>query len=146
MKDGLYDRVIPGDILAKPSGASFASEDVAAEQTRLEGHEISPTGPMFGHSMREPVAGSEAAEREESILAAAHLKRMDFARHGLLEGTRRSLGVTLVDVGVDALPDQAAIRLRFGLPSGAYATVVAGEILKPPADAQPVDLSAGHTE
>ena len=70
----------------------------------------------------------EVAEGE-SILAAAHLTAGDFGRNNLTEGTRRPLAVPLGEVGVDEV-DGGAIAITFGLPAGAYATVVASEVMK----------------
>ncbi len=129
--DGTYARVITGDLLARVATSGlFASEDAAVDQPRLDAGEVAPTGPMFGSKMRAPAPGTEAAAREDSVLAEAHLNRELFSRHGLMEGTRRALGVPLGDTGVEEVHDQAAIRISFSLPAGAYATIVAAEIMK----------------
>jgi tRNA pseudouridine13 synthase len=131
LRDGLYALVIAGDILAKvKTGAVFASEDPAAEQARVEAGEIAPTGPMFGSRMRAPAPGSEADARELAVLTAAGVNREEFSRHRLTEGTRRALGVPLGEPTVEVLESEAALRLGFGLPAGAYATVVAAEVMK----------------
>jgi tRNA pseudouridine13 synthase len=131
LNDGLYTRVIAGDLLAKvQSGAVFASDDPSVDQPRLEAGEIVPTGPMFGSRMREPAPGSEAAGREDTVLTEAHLNRQEFSRHRLMEGTRRALGVPLGETQVDELGEPAAVRITFSLPAGAYATVVAAEVMK----------------
>jgi tRNA pseudouridine13 synthase len=131
LKDGLYTRVIAGDLLAKvKTGAVFASEDPAAEQARVEAGEIAPTGPMFGGRMRAPAPGSEAAEREAAVLAASGITLAEIGRHHLAEGTRRPIGVPLGDPLVEEVPGEDALRLAFSLPAGAYATVVAAEVMK----------------
>ena len=55
IKDGLYRRVIAGDLLKKTdTGGLFVMRDPDADQARLDAGAIVPTGPMFGHSMRTP--------------------------------------------------------------------------------------------
>ncbi len=145
LSDGLYARVIAGDLLTKPSGAMFASEDPALEQARLQAGEIAPTGPMFGSRMRAPGPGTEAAAREDAILADAKVKREEFSRHRLMEGTRRALGVALGDTGVEEVAGEDALRITFSLPAGAYATVVAAEIMKISRPGEPASTPLLHS-
>lgn len=130
VKDGLYAKVITGDILKKvATGGVFETSDPAVDQPRLDAGEIVPTGPMFGSEMRAPSAGTEAADREATLLGAEHLNADAFARHArLAEGTRRPIAVPLGAPGVRVVDD--AIELTFSLPSGAYATSVAAEVTK----------------
>lgn len=130
MKDGLYARVITGDLLRKlPAGGMFETTDPAVDQPRLAAGELAPTGPMFGVEMRSPTAGTEAAEREAAVLRAAGLEPAAFARVSrLAEGTRRLIGVPLGEPSAEPAGD--ALVLSFTLPAGAYATRVAAEILK----------------
>jgi tRNA pseudouridine13 synthase len=133
--DGLYRRVLGGDVLALRRGGLFTSSDPGADQGRLEAGELAVTGPIFGHKMREPAAGSEAAAREQAVLAEEELVPADFRRLGkLAPGTRRPLSVALDEIAVDLVgPD--AIRIHMALPSGAYATAVMREIMKSEATA-----------
>lgn len=130
IEDGVYRRVLGGDLLALRRGGLFASSDPGADQHRLEAGELAVTGPIFGHKMREPAAGSEAAAREQAVLAEENLVPADFRRLGkLAPGTRRPLSVALDEIAVDLVgPD--AIRIHMALPSGAYATAVMREIMK----------------
>ncbi len=90
-----------------------------------------PSGPMFGHKMPLPAAGTEAEARERAIMEAAGIELDDFKRVGKLAlGTRREIAIPLEDAVVEALPD--GIRVRFALPSGAYATAVLRELVKTP--------------
>jgi len=131
--DGLFGRVIEGDILQKQgSGGIFGTTEPAVDQVRLEAGEIVPTGPMFGHSMRNPAPGSAAAERESRVLAAEDLTLDMFRRAGNLgTGTRRPLAVAVdrTDVAVTA---ERAIAVSFALPAGAYATALLREVVKGP--------------
>ncbi|HEY8141172.1 MAG TPA: tRNA pseudouridine(13) synthase TruD [Kofleriaceae bacterium] len=128
--EGNYRRVIGGDILAVASGGMFATSDPEVDQPRLERGEVIPTGPMFGHSMREPVLASEAGTREAAILIEEGLTSADFKPLGTLApGTRRAIAVVIA--GAAALPIAAdAIEVAFELPAGAYATAVMREITK----------------
>ncbi|MBI4508471.1 MAG: tRNA pseudouridine(13) synthase TruD [Deltaproteobacteria bacterium] len=132
MTDGLLSRVITGDVLRKvASGGIFATDDPTVDQPRLDSGEIVPTGPMFGVSMRAPKEGTDAARREASILADEQLQPADFSTVGALgEGTRRPLAVSLDGVSVKEIEGDA-IEITFRLPPGAYATVVAAEVVKP---------------
>jgi tRNA pseudouridine13 synthase len=128
--DGLYRRVIAGDVLARTeSGGQFASTDPVADQVRLEAGEVVVTGPMYGHDMRRPAEGSEAARREDEVLADAELTLEAFRPLGkLAPGTRRALSIR--PEGPEATADGDHLVLAFTLPPGAYATVIAREILK----------------
>jgi tRNA pseudouridine13 synthase len=133
MKDGLYARVLQGDVLRKvATGGLFVSTDPSIDQPRLEAGEVAPTGPMFGHAVRpSPPDDSEAGRRELALLREEGIAPADFARVGrLAEGTRRPIGVPLSEHSAAAIGDDDAIEIRFVLPPGAYATVIAAEVIK----------------
>ncbi len=132
LREGLLWRVLPGDLMARvESGGVFWAEDAAAEQPRLDAQEIVPTGPMFGHAMRE--ARDEAGAREAALLAAHGLTLAAFAPLGkLAQGTRRPLLVYPGEIEV-AAAEGGGVVVCFTLPSGSYATVLLGEIMKPAA-------------
>ena len=127
--DGLFTRSIVGDIMRKESsGGLFVNRDNDTALVRMQGWEISPTGPMFGVRMQVPEA--DAAEREASILHASGVNMEALAQHAKWgEGTRRSARVRPSRWQVDCAAD--ALCLHFELPSGAYATTVLREIVKP---------------
>lgn len=130
MADGLYATAIAGDVMHKTGGGMFDSTDPAVDQARLAAGEVVPTGPMFGHRMRAPAAGSLAAEREAAILATAGLAVEDFRRVGAIaEGTRRDAGIVIGAPAVTAA-DDGSIEVSFTLPSGAYATTIMREVMK----------------
>jgi tRNA pseudouridine13 synthase len=152
LADGLFDRVLEGDLLAKRSGGQFTCTEPAVDQARLDAGELVPTGPMYGHSMRTPTPGSPAFAREAAQLAAEGLSLDSFRPAGkLAEGTRRPIAVDLGEPGAAvSARDPAAIEVTFRLPAGAYATVVMREIVKgesdrdlapDPAPADPTDPS-----
>ena len=129
--DGLIATVVDGDVLAKTtSGGIFTCVDPAVDQERLDAGELVPTGPMYGHKMTSPPAGTEAARREAGLLEEQGLSLSSFKRVGkLAQGTRRRLAVPLGDVSVRTAGDRA-IEVSFELPSGSYATAVMREVVK----------------
>ncbi|MEP6654566.1 MAG: tRNA pseudouridine(13) synthase TruD [Myxococcales bacterium] len=126
---GQLRRVLSGDVLQKStSGGVFTTDDPATDQQRLDAGEVVVTGPMPGGWAREPPSGTEARAIEDQALAAVGASREEFSAVGRdLPGTRRPLlvPVTLVPPAsgpVEGRPD--AVRLKFQLPSGTYATVL----------------------
>jgi tRNA pseudouridine13 synthase len=136
LADGLYRRVVTGDVLHKRGGGMFTSEDAATDEPRLLAGELVVTGPMFGDRMR--AATGAAGEREAQLLAAHQLA--DFARvRAIAEGTRRDATIEVRDAAVVRV-DATTLEVAFALPGGAYATTVMREIMKEPAprvDADP---------
>jgi tRNA pseudouridine13 synthase len=127
-EDRLFDRVLPGDVMAKrTTGGLFVAEDVALEQPRYEVHETVPTGPMFGRKMFP--SARDAAVREAAILESAGLTRTSFQGLGkLAQGTRRQIAVYVPDLS--AVMEAEGMRLTFTLPAGSYATILLEEIIK----------------
>lgn len=131
LADGLYRTAIPGDVMHKRGGGMFDSTDAATDAPRVAAGEIIPTGPMFGDAMRRPADGSEAAAREDAILAAAGLTRDSFhAARAIAEGTRRDAAIEVGEPAVESTGD--GIVVCFTLPGGAYATAVMREVMKTP--------------
>jgi len=122
-----------GDVLQKvASGGLFVTEDVAVDQGRVDAGELAITGPLPGGREKEPPPDSPARALEDAALAAVGATREDFARAGRdLPGARRPFLVqlTLGEPAVEpdpapAGPGEVALRLRFSLPAGSYATVI----------------------
>ncbi len=131
MADGLYRRVLAGDVMKKRAGGMFVCEDPATDELRLLAGELVLTGPMFGDKMRRPTEGSPAAEREAAILAASGLAEGAFGTvRALAEGTRREATIEVADATVTESPDSGTFEVAFALPGGAYATAVMREVMK----------------
>lgn len=140
ISDGLFDRLVEGDVAAKrENGAMFAvdagvlADPLTAE--RLNRFEISPTGPIWGSEMMRASGPVDAAECES--LARTGVTEQALARYVATEGRsmrggRRPFRVPLVDPEVEGGIDEHGhyVRCAFELPPGSYATVVMGEIMK----------------
>jgi tRNA pseudouridine13 synthase len=131
--DDALARVRAGDVLQKTgSGGLFVCEDPAIDQARVDAGEVVPTGPMPGTRVIEPPPDSPAGLLEQRALADVGATREDFARGGRdLPGARRPV-IILVELGeppVAAEPSPGALRVKFSLPAGSYATVVINSLL-----------------
>ncbi|MBX2814058.1 MAG: tRNA pseudouridine(13) synthase TruD [Myxococcales bacterium] len=135
IQTGLFTTALAGDRMVKHvSGGQFLAEDPRLEQPRIDALEISPTGSLPG---RKPPAGSTgiAAELEQLALQQCSLSEAWISRLGV--GARRPLRFPL-DPGAQLTPIRdltndsiCAYRAEFVLPSGAYATVLLDELVKP---------------
>jgi tRNA pseudouridine13 synthase len=120
-------QLLPGDLAwLHDRGAVFAVEDAAVEQARADRLEISPSGPLFGGRMKAP--GGRPGEIEREVLVSSGLDERSLMRNKSLRGGRRPMRVPLAGAEIEELPD--AIRVRFSLPAGTYATVIMDEIMK----------------
>lgn len=128
LTDGLFRRVLPGDVMAKwPVGGLFIAQDVAQEQHRFDIRETVTTGPIFG--IKTFAAQSEAAVREARVLAEAELSEAHFLKfRQLLQGTRRHNLVYVEELSAAIVPE--GVWLQFRLPAGCYATVLLREVMK----------------
>ncbi len=122
------DTVESGDwAIQHRSGGMFLVRDAEREQARAHDFELSATGPLFGTHMHE--ARERPGERERRAFEAMEVpgqERLAAFRGVALRGGRRALRV-----GVDALqaePLEGALRLRFALAPGSYATVLLEEL------------------
>jgi tRNA pseudouridine13 synthase len=126
----LAERPLPLDALEvgevatlHASGGSFLVEDLAREAPRAAAFEISASGPLFGTRLLRPRGAP--AEREAALLRAAGIPDPVTPPRGIrLRGARRPVRVPVPDLALESVaPD--AVRLRFALPAGSYATVLA---------------------
>ena len=124
---GTFAKALAGDVLKKHlTGGEFVCEAPDVDQPRVDTFEVSPTGPMYGPSMRAPAHEVLAAEAQ--VLAEEGITLEAFeAGGGETEGARRLLRVPLSGLTVEG---EAELRLSFELPAGSYATVLLRELLK----------------
>lgn len=153
VRDGLYREVIEGDVLRKVAGGPFVSTEPVVDQARLLAGEVVPTGPMFGVEMKRPAEASAAAAREAEVLAAAGVELAELAAlRKLMPGARRDAAIAIADWSVEPVEgDAQAVRLRFTLPAGAYATAVMREVQKlaeveNPGNADEAEAAANDSE
>ncbi|MFW5829077.1 MAG: tRNA pseudouridine(13) synthase TruD, partial [Planctomycetota bacterium] len=131
--DGLFDRVLPGELLRtacqrppKERGRELvAAADVEHAQRRCASGEAVPLGPLFGAGME--AAAEQAAEREAALLRLADLDpdRVDAA----LRGGRRALRFQPQRVTVE--PDRDDLLIGCELDEEAHASVLLEEVVKP---------------
>ena len=133
---GPLTAVIAGDVLKKTdSGGLFVSTEPAVDQQRVDAGELCPTGPLPGGREIEPPPGTPARALEDEAIAAVGATREDFARAGReLPGARRPVLLRLADAAfaeeASGDPEARAVRLRFTLPAGGYATVVVDAVTR----------------
>jgi len=132
-----YDSVELGDLArVEESGGLFWVDDLERERPRASAFEISATGPIFGTKVREPRDDVAALERKVferfGIPLAGSLRLPKGIR---ARGTRRALRVRPMDLEVDELEEGAGLRVRCGLPSGSYVTVLLDELVGSVVDA-----------
>lgn len=127
LESGQLHTVEVGDVMQViASGGAFVVEDLAREQDRFDRLETVTTGPMFGPKMLR--ASGAPGQREETALAESGLEMESFAEQGkLLLGTRRPNLIRPEALEIEGEGED--VWVRFGLPSGAYATVVLREIM-----------------
>lgn len=124
--------VLAGDLLQKTdTGGLFESRDPSLDQPRVDRGEVVLTGPIFGSKTREPSYGTPSWEFESAILRRGELTRdrlWELGKHA--PGSRRAVTIGLSGVTVEAEGDRA-VRLRFTLPAGSYATQMLAELQGP---------------
>ncbi len=140
LKAGSLDTLVEGDLAFKhENGAVFdvAAEDASSEQTRerLGRIEISPSGPLWGASMKRAGGQVDAVEVAALVRFGVTIEEIEAysnrSRHNL-PGARRPLRVPLTNHDVDGGMDEHGhyVRLTFELPRGAFATSVMQEVVK----------------
>ena len=122
----------PGDVaVVHASGGLFRVEDAVREAPRAAAFEISATGPIFGTRVLAP--SGAAADRERAAFAELGVdpEKLRTPPGIRLRGARRALRVRLE--AADAVAEPDALRLRFTLPAGSYASVALEELFGPEA-------------
>lgn len=127
------DRLLPGDLaFVHETGRVVPIRDADGEQPRVETFQLSPTGPIVGHTMAEPEG--EPAALEARILSAEGIRPAALPRTGPCTciGGRRPLRFRPAEASVEAGQDDLGpcLELRFVLARGCYATAVLRELCK----------------
>jgi tRNA pseudouridine13 synthase len=135
---GVLTGVLLGDVLKKTdTGGLFVSTEPEVDQRRVDAGELDLTAPLPGGREIEPPPDTPARALEDEAIAAVGATREDFARGGRdLPGARRPVLLRLADAAFSEEPSgdsqTRAVRLRFTLPAGGYATVVVSALAGPP--------------
>ena len=139
LRDGLFDRLIDGDLAWRHEDRSIfgVTPAIAAEEnepnSRVKKLEISPSGPMWGVSM--PRAKRVVGQWEHHMLTQEGLTETDLigGPQAMAEGKRRPFRAIVTDSDIREGQDDRGpyLQASFQLPPGAYATVVMREIMKP---------------
>lgn len=123
-----WDQPIAGDVMMLDGSRSrfrvSQPDDALTERARCL--DIHPTGPLWG--VGEAIAGGEAGQLETEVLAEYSEWCAGLENAGL-EHDRRALRVVAKDMICDRFSDDA-VRVRFSLPAGAYATTVLRELVR----------------
>jgi tRNA pseudouridine13 synthase len=124
---GDFSTLLLGDVAKKTdTGGLFVVDDVNEAAQRFEAHQIVYTGPIYGHKMM--AAAYDAGDYEAHILTAFQLDLQAF-KPLRANGSRRTALLYLNDLAIEPCP--SGLQFTFSLPSGAYATTVLREFMRP---------------
>ncbi len=140
LREGLFDRLIEGDVARKRvNGAMFAVDGALAEgeelRERVRTFEVDATGPMWGPRMMRARGSVDEMECEALARAGVTLEALSAHADRLgqgVAGERRGVRVAVTNAEVEGGTDEHGhyVRCAFELPAGAFATVVMREIMK----------------
>jgi tRNA pseudouridine13 synthase len=138
LRDGLFDRLVEGDLAWKhDSRAVFAVDGTTAEQENAAGGRVatlgvSPSGPMWGAGMTKPAGQVLAWETEALAQTGIDDSRFAGGSHVRAEGSRRPMRTPIKDPAVSGGVDERGpyVRLSFELGRGSFATALLREIMK----------------
>ncbi|GLQ46221.1 tRNA pseudouridine synthase D [Dyella lipolytica] len=122
-----WDKPLEGEIWSLAGSRSWFGPEPFDETlaTRLAQGDIHPSGPLWGQG--EPPTTFVAGEMERDV-AAAYLDLTEGLAAARMEQERRPLRLLPKDLRWRWLDDET-LELSFELPAGAYATVVARELI-----------------
>jgi len=128
VEDGCWDTPLEGEIWSLAGSRSWFGPEPFDEtlRGRLDRGDIHPSGPLWGRG--ETPAGGEAGARERAA-AEAMPALVDGLVAAGMDQERRPLRLLPQQLGWSWEADDA-LALRFALPAGCYATVVARELAR----------------
>jgi tRNA pseudouridine13 synthase len=126
VQDGSWERLLEGELVNLDGRGSLFSAEPGDSRLpeRCARLEIHPTGPLWGRgppSSRGPVLALESQVAAQFAQACAHC--VDAG----LDQERRSLRLRVAES--ELITETDAVRLRFGLPRGSFATTVLRELV-----------------
>lgn len=128
VREGLWDRALPGDVMMLDVRRGFFTIDAVDDETanRVERLEIHPTAPLWGRGGLR--SGAQAQALETAALAGYEEWCAGLERFGL-DQDRRPTRLHVRDLEWDFDGEQT-LWLRFFLPRGGYATAVLRELIE----------------
>ena len=148
--EGTLNRLLVGDLafVIKSRAVFPVTEETLGEADlggRMASFEVSPSGPMWGTTMRR--ASGDIDRAEQDALDAIGVTPADLetceGRDGylMIGGDRRPLRIPVIDPEVEGGVDEhgAYVRCAFELPRGSFATTVMDEVMKVPLEEEPGD-------
>jgi tRNA pseudouridine13 synthase len=130
VRDGNWEQALPGEALNLDGSRSFFVAEVIDDiiTARLRGGDVHPTGPLWGRG--EPPSRSEALALERAVLETCPPIWREACIAAGMGQERRALRL-LPRRFVWQWLNEDVLQLAFGLPAGAYATMVVRELLLP---------------
>lgn len=134
--DGTWNKLLLGDLAWKHDGGGRTFEITEEElkdkelHARVDSFALSPSGPLWGSKMREPLGDvyvNELKVRELHGLEEKHFESM----RTYAQGARRPLRVQVENPTISLSSDEhgAFFTIEFSLPAGSYATTLIQQIL-----------------
>lgn len=126
VRDGSWDRLLPGDLaMLAGSHSVFAVAQVdEALRTRLQAHDLDPTGPMPGTGGMQP--GGDVLALEQAVCASFAGLESGLQAWGARAERRR---LRLLPQAMDWSLEGEDLALHFELPAGSFATAVLRELV-----------------
>lgn len=127
IQSGEFETMLRGDVARKTdTGGLFVVEDAAEAARRLTSRAIVATGPIYGYKMM--AAAGRAGDVEQRILDTFAIEPHLF-KALKAPGSRRPAQLFVEDLEIEPAPE--GLMFSFTLPSGAYATTVLREFMRP---------------
>ncbi len=124
--DGTWNQAVKGDAFMFPDSRSFFKPEALTPEVlqRLAAKEIHPSGVLWGQGASAATDAAAAIEQAVAEELAEYCRGLE--QFGL-ETARRQFRLCPEDLRWE-FPEPGALRLRFALPAGAYATTVLREL------------------
>jgi tRNA pseudouridine13 synthase len=126
VQEGTWNHALPGDAMMLAGSRSYFVADApdAEIERRVAAFDLHPSGPLWGRG--EPPSRGQARLLEDEVLSGWEGWRAGLERFGL-EQERRALRLVVRELAWEL--NGGALRLRFHLPAGTYATTVLRELV-----------------
>ncbi len=129
VESGSWQRLYPGEP-ANLDGSNSVFNAVSDESQRVASMDIHPTAPLVGREDKSVMEACEELRQLENHWLGDYQAMISALKNLGLEYRRRALRSKVVDLTWDF--EQMALRLRFSLPRGQFATSVIRELVTEP--------------